>query len=115
MKQPMAPGAYGVLTEPLTLKIERLLPGPIERVWAYLTDSDLRRQWLAAGEMDLKIGAPFELVWRNDELTTTPGERPPGFSPESRIASRILAVDPPRWLVFAWESQARSPSSLRQR
>ena len=102
MKQPMAPGAYGVLTEPLTLKIERLLPGPVERVWAYLTDSDLRRQWLAAGEMDLQVGAPFELVWRNDELTTTPGERPLGFSPESRIASRILAVDPPRWLVFTW-------------
>ena len=35
--------AYGVLTEPQTLKIERLLPGPIERVWAYLTDSELRQ------------------------------------------------------------------------
>jgi uncharacterized protein YndB with AHSA1/START domain len=43
--------AYGVLTEPATLKIQRLLPGPIERVWAYLTDSELRRRWLAAGEM----------------------------------------------------------------
>ncbi len=41
--------AYGVLTEPATLTIQRLLPGPIERVWAYLTESDLRRQWLAAG------------------------------------------------------------------
>jgi uncharacterized protein YndB with AHSA1/START domain len=35
---------YGVLIEPATLKIQRLLPGPVERVWAYLTDSDLRRQ-----------------------------------------------------------------------
>ena len=43
--------AYGVLTEPATLKLERLLPGPIERVWAYLVDSGLRRQWLASGEM----------------------------------------------------------------
>ena len=32
-------GAYGVLTEPATLKIQRLLPGPIERVWAYLTEA----------------------------------------------------------------------------
>ena len=46
-----SPSAYGVLTEPATLRIERLLPGPIERVWAYLTESDLRRKWLAAGEM----------------------------------------------------------------
>ena len=68
--------AYGALSEPSTLTIQRLLPGPIERVWAYLTDSDLRRTWLAAGEMDMKIGAPFELVWRNDELTNPPGQRP---------------------------------------
>ena len=53
--------AYGVLIEPTTLKIQRLLPGPIERVWAYLTESDLRRQWLAAGEMEMKVGAPFTL------------------------------------------------------
>jgi uncharacterized protein YndB with AHSA1/START domain len=37
--------------EPATLKIERLLPGPIERVWACLTEIGLRRRWLAAGEM----------------------------------------------------------------
>jgi uncharacterized protein YndB with AHSA1/START domain len=39
---------YGVLTAPDTLRIERLLPGPIERVWQYLTDSDKRATWLAA-------------------------------------------------------------------
>ena len=61
--------AYGVLTEPATLTIQRLLPGPIERVWAYLTESERRRQLLAAGQMEMKVGAPFELVWRNDELS----------------------------------------------
>ena len=30
---------YGVLTEPGTVRIQRMLPGPIERVWAYLTNS----------------------------------------------------------------------------
>ena len=39
--------AYGVLTEPTTLTIQRLLPGPVERIWSYLTDSELRRKWLA--------------------------------------------------------------------
>ena len=28
---------YGALIEPATLKIQRLLPGPIERIWAYRT------------------------------------------------------------------------------
>ena len=96
--------AYGVLTEPATLKIQRLLPGPIERLWDYLTKSNLRRQWLAAGEMEMKVGAPFELVWRNDELTNPPGERPAGFGEEHHMQSRITELDPPRKLSFAWQN-----------
>jgi uncharacterized protein YndB with AHSA1/START domain len=95
---------YGMLTEPATLTIQRLLPGPIERVWAYLTESDLRRKWLAAGEMEMKVGAPFEFVWRNTELTDPPGERPAGFGEEHRMQSRITELDPPRKLSFAWGS-----------
>jgi uncharacterized protein YndB with AHSA1/START domain len=96
------PDAYGVLTEAATLKIERLLPGPIERIWAYLTEGELRRKWLAAGRMDLKVGAAFELVWRNDELTDPPGQRPSGFGEEHRMESRITELDPPRKLSFTW-------------
>jgi uncharacterized protein YndB with AHSA1/START domain len=94
---------YGVLTEPATLTIQRLLPGPIERVWAYLTESNLRRKWLAAGDMELEVGAPFEFVWRNGELNDEPTERPPGFSEEHRMKSKITEVDPPRKLSFTWQ------------
>lgn len=94
---------HGVLTEPDMLTIQRLLPGPIERVWAYLTDNELRRKWLAAGEMEMTVGAPFELVWRNDELTDPPSQRPPGFSDEMRMQSRVTELDPPRKLAIAWE------------
>jgi len=96
--------AYGVLTEPATLTIQRRLPGPIERVWAYLTESDLRRRWLAAGEMELTVGAPFEFVWRNDELTDPPGQKPAGFGEEHRMQSRITELDPPRKLAITWGS-----------
>ncbi len=94
--------SYGRLAEPTTLVIRRLLPGPIERIWGYLTESDLRRRWLASGEMTLEAGAPFELVWRNDALTDPPGTVPEGMSGEHRMQSRILAVDPPRRLAFTW-------------
>jgi uncharacterized protein YndB with AHSA1/START domain len=96
--------AYGELIEPTTLKIQRLLPGPIERIWAYLTDSELRRKWLAAGAMEMTVGAPFELVWRNDELNDPPSARQEGFDEEHRMQSRITELDPPRRLSIAWNN-----------
>jgi uncharacterized protein YndB with AHSA1/START domain len=93
---------YGVVPAPNTVRIQRLLPGPVERVWAWLTEADLRRQWLAAGDMELRVGAPFELVWRNDELTDPPGARPEGFSSEHRMQSHITELDAPRHLAFTW-------------
>jgi uncharacterized protein YndB with AHSA1/START domain len=88
----------------LTLQIQRLLPGPVDRVWAYLTESELRRQWLASGQMEAKTGTPFELVWRNDDLSDPPGTRPEGFGAEHRLESRILAFEPGRKLAFTWNS-----------
>ncbi|WP_417723581.1 hypothetical protein [Salipiger sp.] len=48
------PDDYGTLAEPGTLTIQRFLPGPIERVWDHLTDSELRRKWLAGGRDDAR-------------------------------------------------------------
>jgi uncharacterized protein YndB with AHSA1/START domain len=106
--------AHGVLTEPQTLTIQRILPGPIDRVWAYLTEGELRRKWLAAGEMTLKVGAPFELVWRNDDLSD-PGQRPAGFPAEQRMQSRIVELDPPRRLVIAWGQAGEVSFTLEPR
>jgi uncharacterized protein YndB with AHSA1/START domain len=96
------PPTHGTFPEPLTFRIQRLLPGPIERVWAYLVDSDLRRQWLAAGEMEARLGAEVELVWRNDDLTDPPGRRPEGFAAEHRMTCQVTACDPPRRLAITW-------------
>jgi uncharacterized protein YndB with AHSA1/START domain len=106
---------YGELIEPATLKIQRVLPGPLERVWDYLTKSDLRRQWLAAGDMEMKAGAPFELVWRNNELTDPPGKCPDGFGDEHRMQSTIIEADPPRKLAFTWQGGADVTFTLEPR
>jgi uncharacterized protein YndB with AHSA1/START domain len=95
-------GAFGTLSDPTTLRIERLLPGPIERVWSYLTDSELRRQWLAAGDMSSTPGSGFELVWRNNELSNPPGTRPANFGDEHRMQCRVLECSPPTRLAFTW-------------
>ena len=112
---PANPDSYGTLIEPTTLKIQRLLPGPIERVWAYLTDSDLRRQWLAAGAMEMKAETPVEFVWRNDELTDPPGDRPQGFPDEHRMQSRITEIDPPRKISFTWNGSGEVTVELEPR
>lgn len=106
MADVMMPDAYGTMAAPDTLVIQRLLPGPIDLVWSYLTDSDLRRQWLASGDMEMEPGTPFELVWRNDELTEPAGDRPEGFGEEHRLDCRMLEVDAPHRLVFAWGARS---------
>ena len=114
MNSTTRPDAYGELIEPTTLRIQRLLPGPIERIWAYLTDSDLRSKWLAAGAMEMKVGAPVEFVWRNDELNDPPSKRPADFPEEHRMQSRIIEADPPRKLVFTWREHGEVSFELEQ-
>jgi uncharacterized protein YndB with AHSA1/START domain len=57
------------LVEPGTVRLERLLPGPVERVWAYITESDKRAKWLAAGEFDLRVGGRVHLEFDNAKLS----------------------------------------------
>lgn len=95
---------HGVVDDDATLTIRRLLPGPIDRVWAYLTEGELRRLWLAAGEMELRVGAAFEFTWRNDDLSGGAGARPEGFPAEHRMQSRITALEPQRLLAIEWGS-----------
>lgn len=92
--------AYGALTGPATLTIQRLLPGPIERVWAYLTQSDLRRQWLAAGEMEMRVARPSS--WSGE--TTSSATRP--------ARGRPLFPQSTGWSVGSpnWTRPASSPS-----
>jgi uncharacterized protein YndB with AHSA1/START domain len=93
---------FGTAVDSSTVRIQRTLRGPIERVWAYLTESDLRQQWLASGDMELKVGATFELVWRNDNLSDAEDTRPDDMSKEHRGMCEMLEVDPPRKLRYRW-------------
>ncbi|MFN0263150.1 SRPBCC family protein [Tepidamorphus sp. 3E244] len=94
--------AYARLEDDSTLVIQRWLPGPAERIWNYLTDSDLRAKWLAAGDMDMAGGSEFEFVWRNDDLSDEDDKRPEGFGADHRMTSRVISAEPPRRLVIGW-------------
>jgi len=107
---------YGVVTSPGTLRIERLLPGPIERVWSYLTESDKRGQWLASGEMDLRVGGRVEHVFNNNELTEQDDPAPPKYAAhagEVRMQGKIIATEPPRLLSYTWGGDFADGSEVR--
>jgi uncharacterized protein YndB with AHSA1/START domain len=94
--------AHGELIAPMTVRLERMLPGPVERVWAYLTDSDLRSRWLATGDMPQQPGGKVELVWRNDDLSGRQEQRPAEVPAERRMECEVIRAEAPRLLVLGW-------------
>lgn len=112
--------AYATRTESGTLRLERVLSGPIERVWRYLTDSQKRGEWLATGDMDLRVGGDVELTWFNSRLTPDGEPTPEQFRQHEghTMRGRITACDPPHLLAFTWtggdrESEVRFELSER--
>lgn len=107
---------HGIRTAFDTVRIERLLPGPIERLWAYLTDGEKRASWLAAGPMDLRPDGRIAFVFRNSSLTGHDGDPPPKYAEhagDSTLAGRITACEPPHLLAFTWGEHAAEPSEVR--
>ena len=88
--------------EPGTVKMERLLPGPVERVWAYITESDKRATWLAAGEFDLRLGGKIRLQFDNSRLPNnelSPQQKERG---KGSFEGTITRLEPMRVLAHTW-------------
>ena len=91
------------VVEPGTVKVERLLPGPVERAWAYITDSEKRAKWLAAGEFDLRVGGKVRLEFDNSRL---PNEKnmPAKYKDlgKGQFEGVITRLEPLRLLAHTW-------------
>jgi uncharacterized protein YndB with AHSA1/START domain len=96
---------FGKVIAPATVRIERLLPGPVQRVWTYLTVSQQRGKWLASGEMELRLGGRVELKFKHADLSPhaepTP-ERYKSIEAGHTMRGRITRLDPPRLLSYTW-------------
>lgn len=95
---------YGEVLESGAVRFTRLLPGPAERIWAYLTQSELRASWLAAGPMDLRIGGEVELEFWNGKLGAEPETPPADYAKYegSKLLGHITRLEPPHLLAFTW-------------
>jgi uncharacterized protein YndB with AHSA1/START domain len=105
----------GVFEGTHTVRFERLLPGPIGRVWAYLTEPELRAQWLASGALAALPGGDFILHFDHSQLSSThepPPERYRQYAGGHESLHRLLQLDAPHRLAFTWGSIQDSLSEV---
>ncbi|MEQ8179870.1 MAG: SRPBCC family protein [Amphiplicatus sp.] len=105
---------YGKRIDKTTVRFERLLPGPIERVWAYLIEPEKRMKWFAGGETELKPGGKAEFHFNHSRITD---EKPPkkyeDQNGEIKFDGTVLEASPPRLLVFDWPEENGERTKVR--
>lgn len=97
----------GQFNGPAEVRIVRLLPGPIERVWSYLTDPDKRARWFCGGRLEQKAGGTVEFAMVHKNIA--PDETPPAHyahvqDPGVTFEGRVLRCEPPHLLVYTFGS-----------
>jgi len=108
---------YGKFINRAEVRLTRLLPGPIERVWEFLTDPEKRARWFAGGICEPKVGGKNDLVFQHKNLSPT--EEPPeqykqmnneGFT----MPSTILRWEPPRLLCYTFDDASEVTFELTE-
>lgn len=98
---------YGILLDDRTVRFERLLPGPIERVWRYLTESDMRAQWLCGGDVETSVDGHVDMRFHNVSLSSEDDVPRPGKyreMPEKvSFTGKVTRCEPPHLLEHTWE------------
>lgn len=90
---------------PDTVRLERVLNAPVETVWAYLTEPEKRVRWMAAGDVDLRVGGTIVHIFDHNKFSPEPGVVPERF--KSAIGYRtecvITALEPPVLIAYDWD------------
>lgn len=105
---------YGIVLESGAVRFERLLPGPVERVWSYLTASDKRGQWLASGVFDLRVGGRTEMLFKHSKITDEPPPEAYREVHENGVCATgtITRCEPPHLIAFTWGGGAEPESEV---
>jgi uncharacterized protein YndB with AHSA1/START domain len=108
MTEPL-PAADGIVEKApdgsTTVRFDRRLRHPIERVWEALTDPDELRRWWGETKLEPVEGGLFQLRWRN---TDEDGN-------VATLDGTITGIDPPRLLEISadWGSTAPGQPGTR--
>jgi uncharacterized protein YndB with AHSA1/START domain len=110
----------------VTLRFQRRLDHPIERVWEAITEPEQLAGWLAEAEIELVKGGSIELRWQNTMTREQVAEYDiKGFEdrdPEQGavVKGTITRLDPPRLIEYdtddhgllQWELEERGGGTL---
>jgi len=91
-------------TAPDTIRLERTLDAPVETVWNYLTQAELRRQWFMGGT-DAQADGEFELLIDHDNLSDADVPYPEDYAPYKgkTWSEKVIRFEPPRLLATTFQ------------
>lgn len=93
-------------TAPDTIRLERVLNAPVDKVWRYLTEAELRREWFMGGT-DARLDSAFDLVVDHDNLSTQKDVAyPEGYAQYKGTTwhEKVLRFDPPHLLETTFQA-----------
>lgn len=92
-----------------TVRIERLLPGPIDSVWGYFTDTKRLGEWLMPGVIENKQDGLIEFVSPPVTRDLVPSVQP---ETEDIVSCGLIDQwDPPKVLSYSWNESVYDTSS----
>ena len=98
---------FGELVNANTVRFERLLPGPIERVWSYIFEGDKRAKWLCGGTAEPNVGGKMEMHFDNESLSSQPDiPRPEKYKEmpdKPSFTGTVTRYEPPRFFSHLWD------------
>jgi uncharacterized protein YndB with AHSA1/START domain len=106
---------HGKFTSPSEVRLVRTLPGPIERIWDYLTDPEKRARWFAGGPMEPRKGGKVTLNFRHKDIApdeTPPEEHKKHHDPGHSMDGVITRWEPPRVLAFTFGGDGESEATF---
>ena len=91
------------------IQFVRILPGPIEKIFAYLWDGEKRGEWFASGAMPTMPGERFEMRFKHSDYSPHKSPPPEKMAEIDRNGhgsmNTLIAYEPPHRLAFTFGAE----------
>ena len=107
---------YGEILEDGSMKFVRVFPASIERVWAWLTKAEKRKEWLSGGGDITHAGQTVKFEFQHQNITPHDETYPEKYKEMEKGVSYdvdIKTCDAPHHLVMVWRDGNDSEIEIR--